>query len=71
MSQTKVKKGFDALAFKDAAQARIIAETRGMTHAEEIAYFQRKASTGHFAKWYKAAVRTAEARRAAEKQTKP
>ncbi len=69
MGQTKAKKGFDALAFKEAAQARIAAETRGMTHEEEIAYYHRQAEAGPFSEWYKAARREAE-RRAAERDTK-
>ena len=70
MSQSKEKKGFDALAFKDAAQARIRADTRGMTPDEEIAYFHHKAETGTFAAWYKVARREAGARQAADKTAK-
>jgi hypothetical protein len=71
MSQAKVKKGFDALAFKEQAQARIIAETRGMSHAEEIEYFRRSAEEGPMGEWWKRVKRETEARRAAGKPSKP
>ena len=70
MSQSKVKKGFDALAFKDAAQARIHAATRRMTAEQEIAFYRHEAETGPFAEWYKTARREAEARQAADKMAK-
>ena len=53
MPQTKVKKTFDCIAFKEEAQRRIYEEIKDMTSQEQIEYFHRKAMTGPFAKWWK------------------
>jgi hypothetical protein len=41
-------KGFDCIAFKRAAQEKIYEQIRGMTPAEEIAWFRRKVESGPF-----------------------
>ena len=55
MKWGKPIRGFDALAFKRRVQAQIAAETRGMTHAEEIEYYRTAAETGPLAEWWKRA----------------
>lgn len=43
----------DAVAIKRAAQAELLAKTRGMTHAEEIAFYEREAATGPLAAYWR------------------
>lgn len=43
----------DCVAMKRAAQASLIAETRGMTHAQEIAFYVRLAATGPLADFWR------------------
>jgi hypothetical protein len=47
------KEAFDALEFKRKAQARLRRETKGMTHAEEIAYLEKKAEEGELGAWWR------------------
>lgn len=47
------RKTFDCVAFKTEAQARIGAETAGLTPAEEVAWFARQAERGSLGKWWK------------------
>ena len=49
MKKKKKEKNFDALAFKEKSQKRLYRATRGMTWAEEIEYYNKKALEGPFA----------------------
>ena len=46
------RKTFDCVAFKTEAQARIGAETAGLTPAEEVAWFARHAEHGTLGAWW-------------------
>lgn len=47
-STPKTKKKFDCVESKRQAQERIYEETKGMSHQEEIAYFEHNAMSGPF-----------------------
>lgn len=47
-STPKIKKKFDCVESKRQAQERIYEETKGMSHEEELAYFERNAMSGPF-----------------------
>ncbi len=47
------KKTFDAVLAKRKAQAAIYAETKDLTHQQEIEYLNRKVETGPFADWWR------------------
>ncbi len=53
MSRITTKKKFDCVEFKRKVQAEIYEETRGMTPAQEIAYFNKRAETGRLGKWWR------------------
>jgi len=53
MSQPKMKKAFDCLAFKEKAQAEIYEEIRDLSRAEQIEYFKRTATSGPLATFRK------------------
>ena len=63
---TKRTKGFDCVAMKRSIQDRLVAETRGMTHQQELAFYERKAATGSLADFW----RVVDAKSAATKGTK-
>jgi hypothetical protein len=48
----KLKKSFDSVASKRKAQSRIYRKIRGMTPAEEAAYFEMATRSGPFAKMW-------------------
>ena len=51
---TKTSKfAIDCVAMKRKAQADIAKVTRGMTHEEEIAYYERSASTGAMGEFWR------------------
>ena len=47
--------GFDCVAFKRRAQARIYERLKGLSPEEGIAYFRRAAEEGPLGDWWKAA----------------
>ena len=51
--ERKAKKKFDALAFKEEAQAEISKTVEGMSPAQQRAYFERRAETGPLGEWWK------------------
>jgi hypothetical protein len=51
--RTKSEKTFDCIQYKRKVQSEIYDEIKGMTHAEEIAYFQRQADSGALGQWWK------------------
>jgi hypothetical protein len=53
MSQRKAEKAFDCLAYKEQVQREIYEEIQGLTHEEQIAYFNRSAEKGPMAKWWR------------------
>jgi len=53
MSHRKAEKAFDCLEYKDRVQREIYEEIRGLTHEEQIAYFNRSAETGPLSAWWK------------------
>lgn len=63
LAERRNGKRFDGVAFKRKAQAGIYEEIRGMTSAQQLAYFRKKAASGPLAAWWKAAKRRAAARR--------
>ena len=44
-------KEFDCISFKRSAQEKIYEQIKGMTPAEEIAWFRRKVAAGPFGNW--------------------
>jgi hypothetical protein len=44
---------FDCLEFKRRAQAKIYADTKDMTHEEELAYYRRRANEGWIGEWWR------------------
>jgi len=48
----KANRKFDALAFKEQAQARIYEEIKDMTPAQQIAYYEEATRRGPLAKWW-------------------
>ena len=54
MSRRKAEKAFDCLEYKDRVQREIYDEIRGLTHEEQIAYYNRSAEKGPMAKWWRA-----------------
>jgi hypothetical protein len=44
---------FDCVEFKRRAQAKIHGEIQGMTHAEELAYFRKRADEGWIGEWWR------------------
>ena len=54
MSQTKSderERGFDCLAFKRVAQARIFGRTKDLSIEDEITWIHDKAASGPFGEW--------------------
>jgi len=52
MKTPKLIKGFDALAFKEKAQAELHKITKGMTTQEQIDYLHQRALSGPLARLY-------------------
>jgi len=50
---TKVKKGFDCIAMKRAAQREIARETKGMTFEQYCEYLRKNVETGPLAAFWK------------------
>ena len=46
-------KNFDCISFKRSAQEKIYEQIKGMTPAEEIAWFRQKVANGPFGGWTK------------------
>lgn len=44
-------KDFDCISFKRSAQEKIYEQIKGMTPAEEIAWFRQKVTNGPFGNW--------------------
>jgi hypothetical protein len=65
MNPTRVEKSFDCLEFKDRAQEEIYQEIRGLTHREQIEYYDRSTRTGPLAHWWE------KVRRASAKRSRP
>ena len=53
MSQTKAKKTFDCLAYKDRVQEEIYEKIKDMTVQEQIDYYNRAAETGPLGDWWR------------------
>ena len=53
MSLRKTGKRFDCVAYKRKVQQEIYEEIKGLTPAEQIAYFNRHAETGPLAEWWR------------------
>lgn len=53
MKTKKADLAVDCVAMKRAAQAKLAEKTRGMTHAEEIAFYEREAATGPMADYWR------------------
>ena len=51
MSRTKTMKAFDCVEFRRKVQAEIFEEIRGLTHQEQIDYFNQQAQCGRIGKW--------------------
>jgi hypothetical protein len=62
MNPTRTEKPFDGLESKDRAQEEIYQEIRGLTHQEQIEYYERSTRTGPLAHWWEK-VRLASAKR--------
>lgn len=45
-------KDFDCIAFKRAAQEKIYEQIKGMTSAEEIAWFRQRVENGPLGEWW-------------------
>jgi len=52
-SQTRAKKSFDCLAYKQRVQAEVYQEIKDMSFEEEQGYFQRRAEEGPLGQWWK------------------
>jgi hypothetical protein len=52
LTTSEQPKDFDAIEFKRHTQARIVEAVRGMTPAEEIAYYRRLALYGPLDQWW-------------------
>ena len=63
MKTSDIAKGFNCVAFKRRAQAKIYQEIRDLAAEEEVAYFREAASAGPFAEWWAALTRRRRARR--------
>ncbi|HUT34681.1 MAG TPA: hypothetical protein VNE39_14425 [Planctomycetota bacterium] len=70
MSHLRAEKAFDCLEYKDRVQREIYEEIRGLTHEEQIAYFNRSAERGPVAKWWRAIRRTSPPAPTAAAQTR-
>lgn len=46
------KKNFDCIEMKRDAQTRIYEEIKGMSHQEQIAYFQKAVRSSRFREWW-------------------
>jgi len=53
MKRIKSKQALDCVALKRQAQAKIYADTKGMSAAEQIGYFRRRAQSGALGGWWK------------------
>ena len=53
MKRIKTSQPVDCVALKRQAQAKIHADTKGMTTTEQIAYFRRRAESGALGAWWK------------------
>ena len=53
MKQAKSKQAINCVALKRRAQAKIYADTKGMSAADQIAYFRRRAQSGALGAWWK------------------
>ena len=51
--KTKSEKTFDCIQHKREVQSEIYEQIKGMTHEQEIAYFQHQADTGALGPWWK------------------
>lgn len=52
MTTKNEPKSFDAIKFKQQAQAQIYEEIKDMTPEEEIAYFRERALSGPLGEWW-------------------
>lgn len=59
MKRGKHKKAFDCVALKRRAQAKIYADTKGMSIPEQIAYFRGRAQSGALGAWWRRVSRAA------------
>jgi len=53
MSHRKAEKAFDCLEYKEQVQREICEEIQGLTHEEQIAYFNRSTEKGPVARWWR------------------
>ena len=53
MNRTKRTPAVDCVALKRQAQAKIYADTKEMSAAEEVEYFRRRARSGALGAWWK------------------
>jgi len=60
---TAPSRGFDCVEMKRRIQARICAETRGMSQDELLAYFRRRVAASRFAPFFGLASKTGRAKR--------
>ena len=55
--KTKTNKGFDCIALKREAQARIYDQIKDMKPEQEIRYFNERAGKGPLAEWWASVVK--------------
>ena len=53
MIKSKVIKGFNCVEFKNKAQERIYAETKGMTSKQKVEYYHDRANNGRLGEWWR------------------
>ena len=53
MKRNRAKRRLNCVALKRRAQAKIYADTKQMTAAEQIEYFRRRAESGALGAWWK------------------
>jgi pyridoxine/pyridoxamine 5'-phosphate oxidase len=53
MKKAKTQRGIDCVALKRQAQEKIYADIEGMSAAEQIEYFHRRAQSGVLGAWWK------------------
>ncbi len=64
MTTVRSDKGFDCVAFKDAAQAAVYEETKDLSRAELTEYFRRRVEEGPFSELWRGASRVGSGREA-------
>ena len=61
MTRATSKPAIDCVAMKRQAQAKIYTATKGLSVADQIAYFRRRAAAGALGGWWKQVSRLADA----------